>query len=314
MKNFQLSISELQGVMISFERANEYNNIFSENYITNPNPKKLNKNEKNNEIMDDNKNNFENNFKFKNGKIQFDNYSLKYKPDGKLILKDMNFIINSGEKIGVIGKTGCGKSTLIYAITRIIESCNGKILIDDIDISTIPLQILRKNIGVLSQNNNISEGTFLYNLDPLGKYSESEIKEVLKNLDFWSNREELDNYGLSDYIEENGTNLSLAEKSLIGVTKLLLKKNYSILILDGLGSCLDEKTQEIAYKAIYSSFPDSTIIIITHEIKPFMKIDRVMTINNGLLAEFDTIENLKNDKKSLFNVLQRNIVEEENFQ
>ena len=314
MKNFQLSISELQGVMISFERANEYNNIFSENYITNPNPKKLNKNEKNNEIMDDNKNNFENNFKFKNGKIQFDNYSLKYKPDGKLILKDMNFIINSGEKIGVIGKTGCGKSTLIYAITRIIESCNGKILIDDIDISTIPLQILRKNIGVLSQNNNISEGTFLYNLDPLGKYSESEIKEVLKNLDFWSNREELDNYGLSDYIEENGTNLSLAEKSLIGVTKLLLKKNYSILILDGLGSCLDEKTQEIAYKAIYSSFPDSTIIIITHEIKPFMKIDRVMTINNGLLAECDTIENLKNDKKSLFNVLQRNIVEEENFQ
>ena len=314
MKNFQLSISELQGVMISFERANEYNNIFSENYITNPNPKKLNKNEKNNEIMDNNKNNFENNFKFKNGKIQFDNYSLKYKPDGKLILKDMNFIINSGEKIGVIGKTGCGKSTLIYAITRIIESCNGKILIDDIDISTIPLQILRKNIGVLSQNNNISEGTFLYNLDPLGKYSESEIKEVLKNLDFWSNREELDNYGLSDYIEENGTNLSLAEKSLIGVTKLLLKKNYSILILDGLGSCLDEKTQEIAYKAIYSSFPDSTIIIITHEIKPFMKIDRVMTINNGLLAEFDTIENLKNDKKSLFNVLQRNIVEEENFQ
>ena len=314
MKNFQLSISELQGVMISFERANEYNNIFSENYITNPNPKKLNKNEKNNEIMDDNKKNFENNFKFKNGKIQFDNYSLKYKPDGKLILKDMNFIINSGEKIGVIGKTGCGKSTLIYAITRIIESCNGKILIDDIDISTIPLQILRKNIGVLSQNNNISEGTFLYNLDPLGKYSESEIKEVLKNLDFWSNREELDNYGLSDYIEENGTNLSLAEKSLIGVTKLLLKKNYSILILDGLGSCLDEKTQEIAYKAIYSSFPDSTIIIITHEIKPFMKIDRVMTINNGLLAEFDTIENLKNDKKSLFNVLQRNIVEEENFQ
>ena len=209
-----------------------------------------------------------------------------------------------------MGRTGCGKSTLIYALTRIIESGSGKILINDIDISTIPLQILRKNIGVLSQNNGISEGTFLSNLDPLEKYSQKEIKEALKKLDYWFNGDESENYGLNDYIEENGSNLTLAQRSLIGVTKLLLKKNYCILILDDLGSCLDEKTQEIVYNAIYSSFPDSTIIILTHEIKQFMKIDRVMTINNGFVKEFDTIENLQNDKKSLFNILQRNINEE----
>ena len=315
MKNFQLSVSELQGVMISFERANEYNHISSEKYRASPSKKnEKDDNDKNDEKMDKNDKEiiFENDFKFQSGKIQFDNYSIKYKPDGQLILQDMNLTINSGEKIAVMGKTGCGKSTLIYALTRIIESAKGKILINDIDISSIPLQILRKNIGVLSQNNAISEGTLLSNLDPLSKYSEYEIKEALKKLDYWFNKDESENFGLNEYIEENGANITLAQKSLIGVTKLLLKKNYCVLILDDLGSCLDDKTQEIVYKAIYSTFPDSTIIILTHEIKSFMMIDKVMTINKGIVAEFDTIENLESDQKSLFNILQRNVIEEEN--
>ena len=297
MKNFQLSVSELQGVMISFERANEYNNIISENYSKGQNKDKVDNYEQKGKT-------FQNDFKFKSGKIQFIEYSLKYKPDGKSIFNEMNFTINSGEKIAVMGKTGCGKSTLIYALTRLIESTSGKILIDDIDISSIPLQILRKNIGVLSQYNIISEGTFLSNLDPLDNYSEDEIKDALKKLDYWYNKEETEKYGLNDYIEENGANLTLAQKSLIGVTKLLLKNVCKILILDDLGSCLDDKTQEIVYKAIYSSFPNSTIIILTHEINPSMKIDRVMTINDGIIEEFDTLENLNNNKNSLFYKLQ----------
>ena len=301
MKNFQLSISELQGVMISFERANEYNNISSENYSKNLKAFKKDEEINDYELI---KKTFNQNFKFKNGKIQFKNYSLKYKPDGKFIMKEMNFTINSGEKIAVMGKTGCGKSTLIYAITRLIESSTGKILIDDIDISSIPLQILRKNIGILSQNNVISEGTFQFNLDPLNKYSKNEIIDALKKLDYWYNKEEIEEFGLNDYIEENGANLSLAQKSLIGVTKLLLKKECRIIILDDLGSFLDGKTQEIVYKAIYSSFQNITIIILTHEIKSYMEIDRVMTIQDGLIKEFDILENLESNKNSLFNKLQ----------
>ena len=308
MKNFQLSLSELQGVMISFERANEYNNIISENYN--------NKKKKDNKIkIEENYQKIDTNFKIQKGKIEFINYSLKYKPNGKLVLKDMNFTINSGEKIAVMGKTGSGKTTLIYAITRIIESFKGKIIIDDVDISFIPLQILRKNIGVLSQNNSISEGTFLSNLDPLGKYSEYEIKDALKKLDYWFNKDEMENYGLNEHIEENGANLTLAQKSLINVTKLLLKKDCSIVILDDIGSCLnDEKIQQIVYKAIYSTFPYSTIIILTHEIKAYMEIDKVMTINNGMIKEFDKLENLSNNKNSLYNLLQRNFPQEKNYE
>ena len=316
MKNFQLSVSELQGVMISFERANEYNNVFSEKYSgrqkkSKKEEDKIIEDDKIIDIKEDNKKHiYDIDFTFKNGKLEFEKYSLKYKPDGKLVLKGINFTINSGEKIAVMGKTGCGKSSLIYAITRIIEASTGKILINDIDISTIPLQILRKNIGVLSQNNFISEGTLLYNLDPLGKYPEHEIKDALEKLDYWYNKEEKDNYGLNDYIEENGANLSLAQKSLIGVTKLLLKKNCSIIIIDDLSSCLDNNMEEIVYKAIYSTFTNSTIIILTHEIKSFMEIYKVMTINHGEIGEFDTLENLENNQKSLFHKLQVNFMED----
>ena len=102
----------------------------------------------------------------------------------------------------------------------------------------------------------------------------------------------------------------MAQKSLIGVTKLLLKKNCSIIILDDLSSFLDDRTQEIVYKAIYSTFPESTKIIVTHEIKPYMEIDKVMIIDKGFIAEFDTIEKLSTNKKSLYNLFQNNYNEE----
>ena len=295
LKNFQLSFSDLQGVAIAFERTNEYNNIFSENYKGVNN--KININDELN-INNDNEE------IFKTGKIKFVNYSLKYKLNEKLILNDINFTINSGEKIGVIGRTGGGKSTIIYAITRMVEPFSGKIIIDDIDISTLPLQILRKNISVLSYNHGISEGTLKSNLDPLNKYTEEEIKLALKKLNYWFNENENENYGLNDHIEEGGSNLTLAEKSLISITKLLLKKNSKIIILDDLSSCLDYKTQKNVFEAIYSTFPQSTIIILTHEIKDFMQINKIMSIQNGEVVEYGDAQELENDKNSYYNIFK----------
>jgi len=295
LKNFQLSFSDLQGVAIAFERTNEYNNIFSENYKGVNN--KININDELN-INNDNEE------IFKTGKIKFVNYSLKYKLNEKLILNDINFTINSGEKIGVIGRTGGGKSTIIYAITRMVEPFSGKIIIDDIDISTLPLQILRKNISVLSYNHGISEGTLKSNLDPLNKYTEEEIKLALKKLNYWFNENEEENYGLNDHIEESGSNLTLAEKSLISVTKLLLKKNSKIIILDDISSCLDYKTQKNVFEAIYSTFPESTVIILTHEVKDFMQINKIMSIQNGEIVEYGDAQELENDQNSFYNLIK----------
>ena len=108
--------------------------------------------------------------------------------------------------------------------------------------------------------------------------------EQIKELENWL----FSNAGikaLNEHIEESGANLTLAEKNLIAVTKLLLKKNSSIILLDDLSSCLDNKMQKIVYEAIYNTFPKSTVIVITHEIKDFMKIDKVMSIQNGEIVE-----------------------------
>ena len=299
LKQFQFSFSEMQGVSVSFERTNEYNHIFSENYKgANYNIEK--------EENDDNDISI-----FKYGKIQFENYSLKYKLNEKIILNELNLTINSGEKIGIIGRTGSGKSTFIYAITRMVEPFTGKIIIDDIDITTIPLQILRRNIGVLMLNTGISEGTLLSNLDPLEKYSNQEILDALKKLNYWFNNNENENYGLNDHIEEGGANLTLSEKTLIAITKLLLKKNCNIILLDDLSSCLDNETQKLVFDAIYSTFPGSTVLIITNIIKEFMKIDKVMSIQNGKIVEFGKLDELKNDKNSYFNFIQGNKKQQE---
>ena len=296
--DFQLSFTDIQGVTVAFERTNEYNKLFSENY------RGSNYNINNDENDKDNDNDNEKIIKnkddslFKFGKITFKNYSFKYKLNEQLILNDIDFTINPGEKIGIIGRSGGGKSSFIYAITRMVEPFSGKIIIDDIDISKLPLQILRKNINVLSYHNVVSEGTLLSNLNPLNKYKEEEIKEALKKLDYWFNKDESQNYGLNEHIEEGGANLSLAEKNLIAITKLLLTKNNKIIILDDLSACLDLKTQKIVYEAIYSTFPRSTIIILTHEIKDFMKIDKVMTIQNGEIIETNNMDELIKEKKT----------------
>ena len=190
-----------------------------------------------------------------------------------------------------------------------VEPFTGKIIIDGIDISTLPLQLLRKNICVLCQNNAISEGTLLSNLDPLNKHTKEEIIKALEKLDFWFSKDESQNYGLNEHIEESGANLTLAEKNLIAVTKLLLKKNNSIILLDDLSSCLDNKMQKIVYEAIYNTFPKSTVIVITHEIKDFMKIDKVMSIQNGEIVEFGKLAELEKDKDSFFNLFQGNKID-----
>ena len=288
LKNFQSSLSMVQEVSVAFERSNEYNQIVPENYGGTKEDINLDDDEQ----------------LFKHGKIRFENYSFKYKPDEKNILNNINLTINGGDKIAVIGKTGGGKSTLIYALTRIIEAHSGHIYIDDIDIETLPLQILRKNIKVLSAHQGIFEGTLLSNLDPLGKYSDEEIKSVLKSLKYYFNPDENQNYGLDDHIEEGGDNLTLAEKNLMSIAKLLLCKNCSIVILDDFSSCLDEDMQKAVFEALYSTFPTSTFLIISNEIKDFMNINKVMRVKGGDINIFDNIDELLKDKNAFDDLLK----------
>jgi len=119
------------------------------------------------------------------GSIEFLDYCVKYRPDKEMVLKNLDISIESGEKIGIVGRTGSGKSTMALSLFRILEGCQGQIKIDGVDISTIDLQKLRKNLTIIPQDPSLLKGTLKYNIDPLDQFTEEEIITVIKSVGFW---------------------------------------------------------------------------------------------------------------------------------
>ena len=232
------------------------------------------------------------------GKIEFLNYSTKYRPLTPIILKKLNCTINPGEKIGIVGRTGSGKSTLILSICRILESFDGKILIDDTDISKINLDSLRQNITIVSQDPFILEGTLRENIDPLNKHKEKEILDILDSFNLF--KEIINSQRrLNFYIKEGGSNLSIGERQLICFARAALKKS-KVVILDEATSAMDFQTENIIQENIDNLFKDYTVIMIAHHIQMVSKCKRIIVIDNGEIVENDSYDNLMENKKSKF--------------
>jgi len=163
------------------------------------------------------------------GEVKFVNYSTKYRPDTEIVLKNISFTVNPGEKVGIVGRTGSGKSTICLALFRILEPFTGKIIIDDVDISTIGLKKLRSSLTIIPQDPILVEGTLKYNIDPLNLYDDYKIMEVMKMIGFWYICEN-NPQGLEQLITENGTNLSVGEKQLICIARAILRVLYFFIL------------------------------------------------------------------------------------
>ena len=265
--------------MIGYERCMEYTKCPSEAPLKNVGDSKLN------------------NWPDK-GKIEFINFSVKYRPNTEIVLKNLNFVIQGQEKVGIVGRTGSGKSTITLCLFRILEATEGKILIDGIDISTLGLDILRHNLTIIPQDPALMEGSLRYNIDPLEKSEDEEIIKVMQKIgfDYIIKR---DKEGLNQEIAEGGSNLSVGEKQLICITRAILRKS-KIIIMDEATASIDYKTEEIIQKAVSEILTGSTFITIAHRIKTILNYDRILTLDNGKIVDFDTPKNLLNDKKSLF--------------
>ena len=232
------------------------------------------------------------------GKIQFVNFSVKYREDTEIVLKNLNFLINPNEKIGVVGRTGSGKSTVTLCLFRILEATSGKILIDDIDISKIGLNKLRRNLTIIPQDPSLMEGTLRYNIDPLNLSSNENILKVMKSIGF-DYIVDRDPEGLLQEISEGGSNLSVGEKQLICITRAILRKSR-IIIMDEATASIDYKTEEIIQKAINEILNESTVITIAHRIKTILNYDKILALDNGEIVDFDTPKNLLEKKKGVF--------------
>ena len=231
------------------------------------------------------------------GKIEFINFSVKYRPDTEIVLKDINFVIQGKEKVGIVGRTGSGKSTITLCLFRILEATEGRIMIDDVDISSIGLDKLRNNLTIIPQDPALMEGTLRYNIDPLDKCSDNDIIRIMEKIgfDYIIKR---NNQGLQQEIAEGGSNLSVGEKQLICITRAILRKS-KIIIMDEATASIDYKTEEMIQKAISDLLNDSTFITIAHRIKTIINYDKILVLSNGEIVEYDTPQNLL-DKKGLF--------------
>ena len=231
------------------------------------------------------------------GRIKFDNYSVKYRPNTEIVLKKINLEINPKEKIGLVGRTGSGKSTICLCLFRILEPYEGTIYIDNEDITKVGLNLLRKNITIIPQDPCLMEGSLKYNIDPLNTKEDKEIISLLKKIGFTYT--ENDDEILNRKIEQNGANLSVGEKQLICIARAIIRKT-KIVVMDEATANIDVNTEAKIQKALQYALSDSTVITVAHRIKTIIDYDKILVLDNGNVVEFDTPQNLINNDKSLF--------------
>ncbi|KAL4437735.1 hypothetical protein ABPG74_012410 [Tetrahymena malaccensis] len=269
-------------VMNSFERVNILINQSPEASLYNENDKKYtNQLSSNDQILWPSQ-----------GQIEFKNVVMKYSKELHPVLKGLNFKANSGEKIGCIGRTGAGKSSILQALFRLTESEAGSsILIDGVDVSELGLHKLRQNISIIPQIPFVFGGTIRRNLDPLNEYKDEQIWEALRNV-------ELDKYilekcknGIETDMTVASSVFSVGQKQLICLARALLKRN-KILVLDEATANVDMETDNLIQKTIRNKFQECTVLTIAHRLNTIADYDKVIVMNDGVVAEYDAPINL----------------------
>ncbi len=228
-----------------------------------------------------------------NGKIEFRNLSFSYPGVDNKVLENVSFVINSGDKIGIIGKTGSGKTTIVDLLLRMYNVEENSIFIDDIDIMNLDLQTIRKNISFVPQDNFLF-GTKVKDNIAFGKNStEDEIIEVAKYADIHKDILEFSN-SYDTVLGERGVTVSGGQKQRISIARAFLKQ-APIIILDDAVSAVDTKTEDTILKNLHQNFKDSTVILTAHRISTVQDLDKIIVLDEGRVIGFDSHDNLYNN-------------------
>ncbi|KAG8301054.1 Canalicular multispecific organic anion transporter 1 [Homalodisca vitripennis] len=232
------------------------------------------------------------------GVVQFQDYQVRYREGLDLVLRGVNFTISGGEKIGIVGRTGAGKSSLTLCLFRIIEAAGGRIHIDGLDISKIGLGDLRSKLTIIPQDPVLFSGTLRMNLDPFEVYNDADVWRALE-LAHLSDFTKTLNLGLMHTISEGGENLSVGQRQLICLARALLRKT-KVLILDEATAAIDLETDDLIQATIRREFRDCTVLTIAHRLNTVMDSDRVLVLDKGYIKEFDSPQNLLQSSSTIF--------------
>ncbi|XP_070975623.1 ATP-binding cassette sub-family C member 3 isoform X2 [Oncorhynchus clarkii lewisi] len=224
------------------------------------------------------------------GNVEFSDYSVRYREGLELVLKNLTLSVKGGEKIGIVGRTGAGKSSMTLCLFRLLEAAAGEITIDGVKISEIGLHDLRSKLTIIPQEPVLFSGSLRMNLDPFERYSDGEVWKALElsHLNkFVSNQPAK----LELECSEGGENLSVGQRQLVCLARALLRKTR-ILILDEATAAIDLETDDLIQSTIRTQFEDCTVFTIAHRLNTIMDYTRVLVLDKGQIAEFDTPTNL----------------------
>lgn len=258
------------------------------------------------------------------GEIRFDDYSTRYREGMPPVLHNVSFVIQPGEKVGIVGRTGAGKSSICLALFRLIEPCGGRIFIDNIDITGLGLFELRSKITIIPQDPELFTGSLRLNLDPFELSSDEQIWQALEVAhlkDYVVKQAQ----GLALPVVEGGENMSVGQRQLLCLARAVLRKN-KILVMDEATSgkvhtfhtnhqtnhvvylftiAIDIETDELVQKTIRQEFADCTIVTIAHRLNTVIDYDRILVLGDGRVLEFDQPQALLANEASVFHSMAK---------
>ncbi|KAG8995314.1 hypothetical protein FRB94_009286 [Tulasnella sp. JGI-2019a] len=266
------------------------------------------------------------------GSLQFRDVAMRYRPNLPPVLHGISLDIREGEKIGVVGRTGAGKSSLMIALYRVVELSGGSIWLDGIDISTLGLFDLRSKISIIPQDPLLFSGTIRSNLDPFSRFEDAKLYDALRRAHLVTAppsaarpSEEADGedpspkgpvvnrFTLETPIEPEGANLSVGERSLLSLARALVRDEIKLVVMDEATASVDMETDAAIQQTISREFGGKTLLCIAHRLRTIIHYDRVLVLEQGRVAEFDTPLNLFRQDGGIFRSLcdQSKITEEE---
>ncbi|XP_022105345.1 ATP-binding cassette sub-family C member 9-like [Acanthaster planci] len=232
------------------------------------------------------------------GEIKMNGIYVRYAKELDPVIKNATVTFKSGEKVGICGRTGSGKSSLTLALFRIIDTCKGSILIDDIDISTVPLTTLRQRLAIIPQDPVLFSGTIRYNLDPEKQRTDGELWHSLEISQLKDTVSQMPK-GLDSDVSEGGENFSVGQRQLFCLARAFLRRS-KILIMDEATASIDMDTDKILQEVVATVFADCTVLTIAHRVATILDSDSILTLADGEIVEYDTPEKLLANHNSIF--------------
>jgi len=241
------------------------------------------------------------------GSLRVEKLSARYSPDGPRVLHDMSFEIKSGERVGIVGRTGSGKSSLTLALLRCIFT-EGNVYYDGLLTSSINLDDLRSHITIIPQVPELLSGSLRQNLDPFEQYDDATLNSALRSAGLFSlqTEDEDSQINLDSAISRGGGNLSVGQRQIIALARAMVRES-KLLVLDEATSAIDHKTDAIIQESLRNELKeDVTVLTVAHRLQTIMDSDKIMVLDAGRIVEFDSPKTLLSKPSGLL----RSLVEE----